>query len=62
MNTTAYYRRLATEHETRLEWGHAADAWQMAIDAYPPHDSLGQRDLENMEQRRQDCLRSYFPA
>lgn len=62
MTTTAYYRTLAQDYEARCEWGRAADAWQMAIDLYPQHSKLGKADIEKMEQRKEDCLRAYFPS
>ena len=53
--TAAYYRTLAQDLESRLEWGRAAQAWQQAIDAYPPASELGKRDLGLMAQRRDQC-------
>ena len=63
MSTTAYYRTLAADHESNLEWGRAADAWQKAIDLYPQNlgSDLTVRDLDLMEERKEACLKAYFP-
>jgi hypothetical protein len=58
---TATYRKQAQEHEDKLEWGHAADAWQAAIDylsAKAAHSELYQADIKRMEERRNACVMS----
>ena len=62
MTTTAYYRTLAADFESRLEWGRAADAWQRAIDLYPVRrGELAEHDINLLTERRDACLRAYFP-
>ena len=60
--TTAQYRQIAMEHEAKLEWGRALDAWQKAIDAYPPRSAIGNRDVALMQERLEACRSAYFPA
>lgn len=58
--TTAHYRTLAQDFEARLDWQRAAETWQGAIDAYPKHAgtaTLADRDIANMAERRDCCMR-----
>ena len=60
MNTTAYYRTLAYDLESRCEWAEAAATWQKAIDLYPPRhrrSALASADIANLAARRDACLR-----
>jgi hypothetical protein len=56
---SATYRKQAQEHEDKLEWGYAADAWQAAIDCLSSKDAHSQPyqdDIKCMEERRNECV------
>jgi hypothetical protein len=54
--TTAQFRNLAADCESKLDWANAAVYWRKAIAAYPsPRSDLGKRDIANMERFAKTC-------
>ena len=59
MSSTAFYRELALDLESRREWERAAQAWQSAINNYPwPGGALAANDIAQMADRRDYCVRA----
>lgn len=57
--TTASYRQMAEEARQALRWEEAAEHYAAAIANYPRRgskDSLAERDIANMENKRRGCL------
>ena len=55
--TTSQLREAARKTEKLLRWDEAADLWERAIAAYPPHSGsqLAERDIERMRLRAKSC-------
>lgn len=54
--TTAQYRKLASEHEEKLNWKSAAEFWGLAIDNYPnAKGELAKRDMAMMARNKKSC-------
>lgn len=53
--TTAKYREMAADAESRLAWAEAAECWDQAIAVYPSSGVLADCDRESMRVRAEAC-------